>query len=322
MRPTRCAACWRLRRAEGSPGGKTQVRIRGAEANHTLVLIDGIEANDVSDGDFDWSNLLAEDIERIEVIRGAQSGIYGSKAIGGVINIITKSGRGPLTLVARTEYGGYNTRDVAVRASGGTDRAWLAVSGEYRAQDDFDIAIFGTEDDPWRNSTFNAKGGVQFWQGMTLDFVVRNTEKFLHTDPEGLLPTGLDGAVDGAQHRRRVPLPRRRQSQMGPAGRSVLAGAQGQPERHRFRRAPTPSAGRQTWARWTHMGYLATYRFEAPMLLQSRHSVSGYIEHRDEGFTPTASYTDGLKRERARLATVAEYRGEFLDRVFVTGEHS
>ena len=73
----------------GGFGNLTQVRIRGAEGNHTLVLIDGIEANNTADGEFDFSNLSADDIERIEVIRGPMSGLYGSNAVGGVINIIT-----------------------------------------------------------------------------------------------------------------------------------------------------------------------------------------------------------------------------------------
>ena len=89
----------------GGYGSKTQVRIRGAEGNHTLVLIDGIEANGTSDGEFDFSDLSAEDIERIEVIRGPQSGLYGSNAIGGVINVITKGGKGPLTASVRIEGG-------------------------------------------------------------------------------------------------------------------------------------------------------------------------------------------------------------------------
>jgi len=83
----------------------TQVRIRGAEGNHTLVLIDGIEANNTADGEFDFSNLSADDIERIEIIRGPMSGLYGSNAVGGVINIITRRGQGPLTLTVRTEGG-------------------------------------------------------------------------------------------------------------------------------------------------------------------------------------------------------------------------
>ncbi len=68
----------------------TEVRIRGAENNHTLVLIDGVPANDPTSGAYDFSDLSVVDIERIEVIRGAQSVIYGSGAVGGVINIITR----------------------------------------------------------------------------------------------------------------------------------------------------------------------------------------------------------------------------------------
>ena len=89
----------------GGAGGLTQVRIRGAEGNHTVVLIDGIEANASTSGEFDFSDLTAEDIERIEVIRGAQSSLYGSGAIGGVINIITRAGKGPLAISGYAEGG-------------------------------------------------------------------------------------------------------------------------------------------------------------------------------------------------------------------------
>ena len=72
--PTRCAACRASRSAAPAASASlTQVRIRGAEGNHTLVLIDGVEANNPTDGEFDFSNLSAEDIERIEVIRGPMS---------------------------------------------------------------------------------------------------------------------------------------------------------------------------------------------------------------------------------------------------------
>jgi vitamin B12 transporter len=75
----------------GAFGNITQVRIRGAEANQTLVLIDGVEANNPTDGEFDFSNLSAEDIDRIEVIRGSGGTIWGANAVNGVVNIITKS---------------------------------------------------------------------------------------------------------------------------------------------------------------------------------------------------------------------------------------
>ena len=80
----------------GGPGQVQTVRIRGGDVRHTLVLIDGIRMNDpVSTGrEFDFANLVLADIERIEVLRGPQSALYGSDAMGGVINIITRRGRG------------------------------------------------------------------------------------------------------------------------------------------------------------------------------------------------------------------------------------
>ena len=75
----------------GVQGSQTQIRVRGSEANHLLVLIDGIEANNSAQSDeFSWGTLMANDIERIEIIRGPQSSMLGSDAMSGVINIITK----------------------------------------------------------------------------------------------------------------------------------------------------------------------------------------------------------------------------------------
>ena len=81
----------------GGPGAQTAVFIRGSNSNHVKVLIDGIEVSDPSNANrsFDFGSLLALDIERIEVLRGPQSGLYGADAIGGVIAITTKKGNGP-----------------------------------------------------------------------------------------------------------------------------------------------------------------------------------------------------------------------------------
>lgn len=94
----------------GGMGASTQVRIRGAEANQTKVLIDGVEVNDPAFGsEFDFANLLTADIERIEVLRGPQSVLYGSDAVGGVINVITRDGGGPLHGSTGIEGGSFRT---------------------------------------------------------------------------------------------------------------------------------------------------------------------------------------------------------------------
>jgi vitamin B12 transporter len=96
----------------GGPGQTTTVGLRGAEAGQTLVLIDGVRINDPSsvDGEAILSDLLVNSIDRVEVLRGPQSTLYGSDAIGGVINVLTRRGGStPFSMVTTAEGGSFNT---------------------------------------------------------------------------------------------------------------------------------------------------------------------------------------------------------------------
>ncbi len=107
----------------GGPGGQTAVFMRGTNSDHTKVFIDGIDVADPSspNGAFDYAHLLAGDIERIEILRGPQSGLYGSDAIGGVISITTKKGAGPPKVTATAEGGSFGTFNQAMSLSGSQD---------------------------------------------------------------------------------------------------------------------------------------------------------------------------------------------------------
>lgn len=109
---------------QGGPGGVTSINLRGSEANHTLVLVDGVQLNDPTNtrgGAFDLKGINIESIERIEIIRGAQSAIYGSDALAGVIHIITQTpGKQSTTLNASIGEEGYASTGVAASGSIGT----------------------------------------------------------------------------------------------------------------------------------------------------------------------------------------------------------
>ena len=107
----------------GGPGGLTSVFIRGANSDHTKVLIDGIEVNDPSQGGaFEFGQLQTNDLARIEILRGPQSSLYGADALGGVINIVSRAGQGAPHLTAMLEAGSFASFNQSAGLNGGTDQ--------------------------------------------------------------------------------------------------------------------------------------------------------------------------------------------------------
>ena len=95
--------------SSGGQGTTTNVRIRGSNAEQVMVMIDGAIVNSATDGVYDFAFLTTDNIERVEILRGNQSMLYGSDAMGGVVNITTKRGRGPLSVGGFFEYGSYKS---------------------------------------------------------------------------------------------------------------------------------------------------------------------------------------------------------------------
>jgi len=131
----------------GPAGNLTQIRVRSSEANHVLVLIDGVEAGNPNTGEFDFAGIRSEDILKIEVLRGEQSALWGSDAIGGVINIITRAGSRQERYQASVEYGTYNTIEGQVSAVIPIGIAALSINGNAFSTDGFDVSGQDGEDD-------------------------------------------------------------------------------------------------------------------------------------------------------------------------------
>jgi vitamin B12 transporter len=307
----------------------TQVRIRGAEGNHTLVLIDGVEANATTNGEFDFSDLLSEDIDRIEILRGPQSALYGSNAVGGVINILTKSGKGPLRITGRAEAGAFGTREGAVRASGGTDRVWGAVSLQYRQDDGFNVAPKGSlgEDDGSRLTSLSAKAGAMLAENLRLNLNVRNVEKRGDRDDQ----TGLDtrgGFVIASDSFSRFS------SSVLLGGADLTWDTLGGDLTHVFKVTGNrtvrddvqiadfgfgfgpPSPFNNTSEQYK-VAYQSTYRFEAPML-GLRNSLTGQVEREKQSFEAESDFGGFVSADRSQTAFAAEWRGDFLNQVFLS----
>ena len=177
----------------GSIGSQTQLRMRGSEANQVLVLIDGIEANDpAGNAEFAFENLGTWDVDRIEVVRGAQSGLWGSDALAGVINVITRRPDEELSVSGFGEGGAFNTWSAGTRVSGAVlgTRAGLSVSTI--DSDGSNSSRTGSEDDGYRNTTANLAVHAAPTDHLNLEFNGRYADIHKEFDSIDYL-TGLPG---------------------------------------------------------------------------------------------------------------------------------
>jgi vitamin B12 transporter len=174
----------------GGFGSLTEVRVRGSEANHLVVLVDGIEVNDPSQTDqLNWGTLSVTDIERIEIIRGPQSVLYGSDAIAGVINIITKSAVEPLTANVYTEYGSRATSNNGFSVGHKSEKLNIKFGASHFETDGINVQpIKGDDLDGYRNTAINMNSGYKYSDQLALSFAMHKSAGMNEFDgtPEGL----------------------------------------------------------------------------------------------------------------------------------------
>lgn len=179
----------------GGKGAQTSVFLRGTNSEHVLVLIDGVEMNDPStpSGAFDFSNFLVEGIESIEVVRGSQSVLYGSDAIGGVIQIRTKKGQGDLNFRVKAGVGTQSTRRESAVLSGEKNNFNYSVAIGRLDTDGESIAAKKklapgsiTEDDNYENIVFSTRLGWKGFDSLEADF----TARYIETEAD------IDGGFD------------------------------------------------------------------------------------------------------------------------------
>ncbi len=167
----------------GGAGGEASVFIRGTNSEDVLVLIDGVPANDpsVANGAFNFGEDRLDDIARIEVVRGPMSGIYGSSAIGGVINLITLQGAGRAKADIELAGGFPSQGQGSATVSGATGAFDYALNGNIDEEAGFDetakrLAVYAGNRDPFRSKTFSANLGYTPADGTRLYLVLRGRD--------------------------------------------------------------------------------------------------------------------------------------------------
>jgi vitamin B12 transporter len=179
----------------GGPGTQTQLRVRGAEANHTLVLVDGVRVNDPTASDEYLFNYgLLDNVERIEIIRGPQSAIWGTDAVSAVINIITKQAA-ENSLNLDLELGSFNTKRLAVNG-GYRQHQWYIDAGiNLLDSAGSNISRQGSEADGFENLTGHIKWGIAATEAVDLSLSLNHSDAMNEFDGADFVLTGLP--VDG-----------------------------------------------------------------------------------------------------------------------------
>ncbi|MEN8146664.1 MAG: TonB-dependent receptor [Campylobacterota bacterium] len=183
--------------SNGGFGQPASVFVRGMDSKRTLVLIDGVRYNDVTGlSGAQYPQIPLTNVEQIEIIKGAQSGIWGADASAGVINIVTSKAKKGLHASADIEYGSFDTKKTSLQASYAADTFDVLMGGSYFGSDGFSAAEpiqaspdygkrydeLGWEKDAYRNKSFNAKFGWNITEGDRIEASVQAINSYIEYD--------------------------------------------------------------------------------------------------------------------------------------------
>jgi vitamin B12 transporter len=176
----------------GGPGTQTQIRVRGAESNHLLVLVDGIRANDpASNDEFQFQYALTSNIERIEIIRGPQSATWGTDALAGVINIIRRKEVSSDYLAVNGEYGSFDSSELGADGGLARDRYQLSGGISFHDTDGTNLSRSGHERDGAKNANANATLDISASDALHLVFSGQLVDAHTDWDDVDFYTTGL-----------------------------------------------------------------------------------------------------------------------------------
>ncbi|MCB1746395.1 MAG: TonB-dependent receptor [Gammaproteobacteria bacterium] len=305
----------------GGLGKQTQLRMRGAEGNHVMVLLDGIEINDLAGNDeFDFANLTTADVERIEVVRGPQSALWGSEALAGVINIITRKGGAEPAAELTLEAGSFATTQQRVAMAVGGERGRLRVGVGRIDSGGTNVSRFGDEDDAYHGLTIDANGALELTPGLDLSFVLRNVDS--RTENDSGVVTGVPVDTPGISDSNQTYLGTR-------ADLSLFDGRWTQRAEANWTSTSTATRDPAVFQQGTTSGdrYEITYQssvwFETSIAVPVRHGVTFATDHEYQRFRqrgPVTPFGDpNQERGMHNTGITGEYRATLAGQLDLAG---
>lgn len=307
----------------GPAGSLTQLRCRGAEANHTLVLIDGIEVGDPSSfggTEFDFAHLQTTRIARIEVLRGPQSALYGSDAIGCVVNIITDAGKKGLRLAGASEIGSRLTRRLEGTVSGGVGDVltfslggnWFKTAGANASQ----TSRGNAENDGYLSRNMSGKVIFAPVEFLTLELVGGWTQARLDFDSQPAV-AGVSVFTDSPNKTHTLQRYGKAQARITALdGRlQQLFQIQGSAKKTKALVVGFNNTSRGALSKLTSQTSL---RLNSDFLMPAEHVLVFAVERKTETLATTNQFGGINNQSLGSLGYVWEYRLGLLDRLFLS----
>lgn len=290
----------------GGIGGLTAVRVRGAEGNHVLTLIDGIEAADPFQGEYDYGQLLSDDVARIEILRGPQSALYGSDAIAGVVNYITPTAADEAGARLRVEGGSHDTFGGAARYGVMLGPLDLVLNANVQTTDGYVMQTLpgGVRKVGSELQGYSAKAAWQVSETLRLRGVVRYTDTHAETNSSSFGRGQVDSFGSYSDARSLFWFAGADLALMDGAWTHSLSiqGIDAERNGYSARRRSSGNEGVRTKA-----SYATTWRLEAGGLVHRLTGAADWEKETYQNTSPPTAGADTTRRSIENTGLVAQY---------------
>jgi len=306
----------------GGPGGATSIFMRGTNANQVKILLDGVDMSDPSNptGAFNIGQLMTSDISRIEVLRGPQSGLYGSDAVGGVISITTRKGEGPAKISGFVEGGALGTFNQAIGVSGASDKVGYALNVGHFASTSIPVTPLslvppGTpiNANAYDNWTYSGRIDLELSETFSVNVLARYIDSQLAYTPDLFSSTTfmVEPAAQTSTSLARTLLAKAEGNWIARDGDLVSRFGASATDQSR------PTVGPNQSQNGTYDGEEQTYFWRSNWTFAAGQALMLGVERKNERMTSASAYSSAMSAASGDTAAYTQVQSQLGDRIFL-----